>query len=110
MLVRKAECEGDNTHQDEANGPSRIKIEPTPRHEFETQVAVDQPRGESAGDYHRDRVDDGDQDGDAEIGVDEGACRLMASVKVGDPAEPEINQHEHPAPCAIATAKEQSPS
>jgi hypothetical protein len=49
-------------------------------------------------------------DGRAEIGVDEGACRLMASVKVGDPAEPEINQHEHPAPCAIATAKEQSPS
>ena len=33
------------------------------------QVAVDQPRGESAGRDHRDRVDNGDQDGHAEIGV-----------------------------------------
>jgi hypothetical protein len=87
-----------------------VKIEPAPRHELETQLAINQPCGESASHHHRDRMHNGYSDGRAEIGVDEGACRLMASVKVGDPAEPEINQHEHPAPCAIATAKEQSPS
>src|SRR6266516_5091649 len=40
-------------------------------------------------------MDNGDQNGHAEIGVDERACRLVASVEVGGPAEPEINRHEH---------------
>ena len=108
MLVRKYDREGQSAHQHEADGPSRIQIEPAPRHELETQVAVDQPRGESASHYHRERVDNGDQDGRAEIGVDEGACRLVASVEFGGPAE--IGTSISPAPCAIATAKDQSPS
>ena len=43
-----------------------------PRHELETQVPVDQPGQDAAGYDHRDRVDDGDQDGHAEIGINEG--------------------------------------
>ena len=100
MLIRKAEHERESTHQDEADGPSRIQVEPAPRHELETQVAVDQPCQESAGCNHRDGVDDGDQDSHAEIGIDEGACRFVASVKVGGHAEPEVNRHEHQS-CAM---------
>jgi hypothetical protein len=48
VLVRKDDRERESSHQDEADGPSRIQIEPAPRHELETQVAVDQTRGESA--------------------------------------------------------------
>ena len=32
-------------------------------------------------------TDDGDQDGHAEIGIDEDACRLVAPVEVGGAAE-----------------------
>ena len=95
VLLRKDDRKRESAHKNEADGPSRIQIEPAPRHELETQVAVDQPRGESASHYHRERVDNGDQDGRAEIGVDERACRLVASVEVGGPAEPEIDRHEH---------------
>jgi hypothetical protein len=66
----------------EAEGPSRIQIEPTPAHELETQVSVDQPGQDAAGCDHRDRVDDGDQGGHAEVGIDEVGCRLMAAVEV----------------------------
>src|SRR6266540_6968478 len=40
-------------------------------------------------------MDDGDQDGHAQIGVYECARRLVALVKVGGPAEPEIDWYEH---------------
>src|SRR5271165_7486633 len=40
-------------------------------------------------------MDDGDQDGHAQIGVYERARRLVALVEVGGPAEPEIDRHEH---------------
>ena len=40
-------------------------------------------------------MDDGDQDGHAQIGVYEHACRLVALIEVGGPAEPEIDRHEH---------------
>jgi hypothetical protein len=40
-------------------------------------------------------MDNGHEDGHAHIGVDERACRLVASVEVGGPAEPEIDRHEH---------------
>ena len=41
VLVRKYDREGQSAHQNEADGPSRIQIEPAPRYELETQVAVD---------------------------------------------------------------------
>src|SRR5271155_1030816 len=91
----EAERKRENADQYEAGGPSRIQIEPAPRHEFETQVAVDQPRQESAGGNHRDGVDDADQDSHAEIGIDEGAWRLVAAIEVGISAKAEINRHEH---------------
>ncbi len=56
MLVRK-DRKRESAHQDEADGPSHIQIELAPRHELETQVAVDQPRGGFASHHHRDRVD-----------------------------------------------------
>src|SRR6476469_4946759 len=93
VRARQTDPKRESTHQDEADGPGRIKIEPTPRYEFETQVAVDQPRAASACCDHRHRVGDGDHDGHTEIGFDERACCLMASVEIG--AEPEINRHEH---------------
>ncbi len=71
MLVRK-DRKRESAHQDEADGPSHIQIELAPRHELETQVAVDQPRGGFASHHHRDRVDNGHRDGHAEIGVDDG--------------------------------------
>ena len=40
-------------------------------------------------------MNNGDQDGHAEVGVDEGACRLVAAVEVGGPTEPEIDRYEH---------------
>ena len=39
-----ADRKRESAHQYEAEGPSRIEIEPASRHELETQVAVDQPR------------------------------------------------------------------
>jgi hypothetical protein len=95
VRVRKDDRKRESAHQNEANGPSRIEIEPAPRHELEAQVAVHQPRGESASRDHRRRVDNGDQNGHAEIGVDEGTCRLMASVEVGGPTESQIDRYEH---------------
>jgi hypothetical protein len=71
VLVCKDDRERESTDQNEADGPSRIQIEPAPRHELKTQVAVDQPCGESASHHHRDRMDNGHQDCHAEIGVDE---------------------------------------
>src|SRR5271167_272749 len=56
------------TGEDETKGPSRVQIEPAPRYELETPVAVDQPRQEAAGRDHRGRMDDRDQDGHPEIG------------------------------------------
>ena len=44
MRAYKAERQGDRADQDEAHGPGRIQIEPTPRHEFQAEIAVDQPR------------------------------------------------------------------
>jgi hypothetical protein len=46
-------------------------------------------------------VDNRDQDGHSEIGVDEGVCRLVATVAVGGPAEAEIDRHEHQS-CAVS--------
>ena len=83
----KTDREREGAHQDETEGPRCIEIEPAPRHELETQVAVDQPRQGSAGCDHRDSVDDGDQDRHAEIGLYEGACRLVTPVEVGGPAK-----------------------
>ena len=57
------------------------------------------------------RVDDEDQDGHVEIGIDKGAYRVVTDIEVGSAAETKIdrNQAFNPAPCAIATAKDQSP-
>jgi len=85
--ARQVNRKRESAHQCEAKGPSRIQIEPASRHERETQVAIDQPRQEAAGRDHRDGVDDGDQDGHAEIGIDEGTCRLVAPAEVGGTAE-----------------------
>src|SRR5712691_7221183 len=93
--ARRADRKRESAHQYEAEGPSRIQVEPAPRHERETQVAVDQPRQESAGCDHRDRVDGGNQDGHADIGIDEDACRLVAPVEVGDAAETKIDRYQH---------------
>jgi hypothetical protein len=38
-------------------------------------------------------MDGGDHNGHFEIGIYEGVCRLVASVEIGGPAEPEINRH-----------------
>ena len=72
----------ESADQYEAEGPGRIQVEPAPRHELEPQVAIDQPCQDSAGCYHRDRVDNGNQDGHAEIIIDEGACRLVTPVEI----------------------------
>src|SRR5216683_5697344 len=69
--VNQAEHQCDGSHQNEAEGPGRIQIEPAPRYEFEAEIAVDQPRQTSAGRDHRAGVDDGDLHGHAEIGIDE---------------------------------------
>src|ERR1700730_14462050 len=95
VRVRKAERQRESADQDETEGPSRIQIEPAPRDELETQVAVDQPRQESAGCDHRDRVDDGDQDGHTQIGIYECARRLVSLVEVGGSADTEIDWYEH---------------
>jgi hypothetical protein len=94
-LARQSDHKRQSTYQDEAEGPSRIQIEPTPRHELETLVAVDQPCQEAAGGDHRDGMDDGNQDGHTETSIDKGACRLVASVDVGGSAETKIDRHEH---------------
>ena len=39
---RRSQARG--AHQDEAEGPGRIQIEPAPRNKFQAQIAVDQPR------------------------------------------------------------------
>ena len=41
LPARQADRKRKRTHQHETEGPSRIQIEPAPRHELETQVAVD---------------------------------------------------------------------
>ena len=96
-LVRKADRECNSADKNQANGPSKVQIEPRPRHEFETQIAVDQPRRESPRRDHRGRVDDRDQNGNAETGIDEGACRLVASIGIGGLTKAKINRHEHQA-------------
>src|SRR5436190_23096899 len=93
--ARQADHKRDTAHEYQAQGPSRIQIEPAPRHELETEIAVDQPRQESAGGNHRDRMDAGDQDGHVEIGIDESARRLVAAVAAGGMAEAEINRYQH---------------
>ena len=93
--VRQVDRKRESAHQCEAEGPSRIQIEPASRHECETQVAIDQPRQEAAGCDHRDGVDDGHQNGHAEIGIDEGTCRLMAAVGIGGTAKTKIDRYQH---------------
>jgi len=93
--ARQVDRKRESAHQYEAEGPSRIQIEPAPRHELETQVPVDQPGQDAAGCDHRDRVDDGDQDRHAEMGFDEGACRLVAAVEIGGAAETKIDRYQH---------------
>ena len=95
MTARQADHKRDSAHQYEAEGPSRIQIEPTPAHELETQVSVDQPGQDAAGCDHRDRVDDGNQGGHAEVGIDEVGCRLMAAVEVSGAAETKIDRYQH---------------
>jgi hypothetical protein len=93
--ARQVDRKRESAHQNKAERPSRIQIEPAPRHELETQVPVDQPGQDAAGYDHRDRVDGGDQDGHAEIGIDEGSRRLVASVEVGGTAETKIDRYQH---------------
>ena len=40
-------------------------------------------------------VEDGNQDGHAQIGIDEGACRLVTPVEVAGLAETKIDRDEH---------------
>src|SRR5437016_14192485 len=95
MTARQADHKRDSAHQYEAEGPSRIQIETTPAHELETQVSVDQPGQDAAGCDHRDRVDDGNQGGHAEVGIDEVGCRFMASDEVSGAAVHKIVQYQH---------------
>jgi len=48
-LARYAYRKRARAHRNEAEGPSRIQIEPAARHELEIKVAVDQPREEAPG-------------------------------------------------------------
>jgi len=40
-LVREADCECKSAHENQANGPDCIQIEPAPRYELETHMTVD---------------------------------------------------------------------
>ena len=93
--VREADHQGNNPYQNEADGPGCVQVEPASRHEFETEVAVNQPRRASAGRDHRGGMHNGHQHGHAEIGIDEPGCRLVACVEVRGLAQPEIDRHEH---------------
>jgi hypothetical protein len=42
-------------------------------------------------------VDDRDHDGNAETGINERACRLVASIGIGSLTKAKINWHEHQA-------------
>ena len=44
VVARQPDRERDGAHQYEAECPRRIQIEPAPRDEFETEVAIDEPR------------------------------------------------------------------
>src|ERR1700677_1190377 len=96
-LIGDANRECKSAHENQADGPNSIQIEPAPRYESETQIAVDEPCRESAGQDHRSRVDDRDQYGNAETGIDEGACRLMASIGIWGLTEAEIDRYDHQA-------------
>jgi hypothetical protein len=43
VRVREAECQRENPDEEEADGPGRIQIEPTSRHELQPDVAIHQP-------------------------------------------------------------------
>ena len=81
-----AEHQRNAADQNEADGPHGFQVEPAPRNEFEAEIAVDQPRQAAAGRDHRGGVDGGDQHGHSEIGVDQAAGGLVASVEIGSPA------------------------
>src|ERR1700680_1802990 len=95
VLAWQVDRERESAHKYEAERPGCIEIEPTPRHELETQIAVDNPRQRSPGCDHRDRVDYGNHDGHAKTGIDEGACRRIAPIKVGGAAESKIDRYQH---------------
>ena len=40
-------------------------------------------------------MNDGDQDGHSEIGIDEGPCGLVGPVEAGGAAETKIDRHQH---------------
>jgi hypothetical protein len=48
VLVCKDDREGESAHQNEADRPSRVQIEPAPGYELEAQVSIDEPRQQSA--------------------------------------------------------------
>src|ERR1700736_6330554 len=93
--VCKADRQRNSAHHNEADGPGHVQIEPAPRHEFETEIPIDQPRRASAGSDHRGGVSNRDQHGQTEIGIDEDRCRRVACVEVRGLAQPEINRHQH---------------
>jgi len=41
FLGRQDDRKRQSSHQDETEGPTRVQIEPTSRHEFKTQIAID---------------------------------------------------------------------
>src|SRR5450631_3998057 len=94
-LARETEHQCDRPHQNETDGPACIEIEPAPRQEFEAEVAINQPGRASAGRDHRGGMDDRDQHGHTEIGIDQRPGCLMSLVEAVVPAEAEIDRHQH---------------
>ena len=47
LLICEANRQRKSAHENQANGPNSLQIEPASGHEFETQIAVDQPGRES---------------------------------------------------------------
>src|SRR6516164_1083384 len=41
FLGRQDDRKRQSSHQDETEGPTRVQIDPTSRHEFKTQIAID---------------------------------------------------------------------
>ena len=87
VLAGEADRQRECADEDEAQRPGLIQIEPAPRQELETQIAVCEPCRPAARRNHCQRMDQGDQDGHAEVRVDQSACRLVAGVQVSGAAQ-----------------------
>jgi len=107
-LFREGQHQCNSSHQNEADGPRPIQIEPTPRYESETKIAVNQPRQASPDNDHRGCVDDRDQHGHPEIGTHDGPGCLVSFVEISLPAESKIDRYEHQS-CAMRNCHGEGP-